>query len=63
MFSASAVQRQSNQIKVGGVYCSQKQSMQIPARSGFNVERLQGKMDIVFDNCFMIEMLNDHTVT
>ncbi len=47
-----------NQI-MADVYCSQKQRAQISERSGFNVERLRGKMDIVFDNCFMIEMLND----
>ncbi len=34
----------ANQIKVGGVYCSQKQSVNASVKRQFNVERKQGKM-------------------
>ncbi len=53
----------ANQSKVGGVYCSQKQSANSSAKHQFNVERERGKMEVanhlILVDCFMIETLNN----
>lgn len=56
--------RMASQIKIGGFYFSQKQSANSSANCQFvKVERIRGKMEVVkhlmFDNCFMTEMLNN----
>ncbi len=53
----------ANQIKVGEVYCSQKQSTNSSAKCQFNIETEWSKVEVanhfIFDNCFTIEILND----
>ncbi len=50
----------ANQIKVGGIYGSQKQSGNFKAKPHFNI-REQSKIEVakhlIFD-CFMTEMIN-----
>ncbi len=57
------INEMANQIRVGRVYCSQKQSLNSRVNRQFNIERKRGKMDIgnhlLLVNCFMIEMLNN----
>ncbi len=57
----------ANQIKVGGLYCSQKQSAYFSTICQFNVERERGKMEVanhlILVNCFTIEMLNDRQLS